>query len=424
MERANSLQRAHSGLARVPRAGAGGRTSDVLKRLGGALSVEGPGSPLTATVSLPLTSLETEPSEEVQVRRRAQSRIDPPSRDGDFSASVGVWERKRQRDALQEDKARLQSELIDTWGDCQAAEGRVDSRRRSALAIFCTAGLSFDVQELRPQVASLKQQLEEQNPKDCKTGVQCHQTTFLRQALEASEQRASLAERRTEELTEELAHAAAEAAAAAVERLKAALEEQRKLTQEVCEASGRKNEELQQLVERLKLLRLENQQQRCDLQAQQEKHAEMKRNVVVAMAAAETLEKAMQMHQQHSAQLEMLRSAKLAEAINQKVELHIAVPKVTLTYNNAPPLLISVAAALGEDRLQKFLDQEVFPHFEPLWVRLDGLDHAPDGSSKKAYSSRMLDRLTSAVKSFLARSQGAERRWLEPTSLGGAHRTI
>lgn len=39
-------------------------------------------------------------------------------------------------------------------------------------AIFCTAGLSFDVQELRPQVASLKQQLEEQNPKDCKTGVQ------------------------------------------------------------------------------------------------------------------------------------------------------------------------------------------------------------------------------------------------------------
>ena len=27
----------------------------VLKRLGGALSVEGPGSPLTATISLPLT---------------------------------------------------------------------------------------------------------------------------------------------------------------------------------------------------------------------------------------------------------------------------------------------------------------------------------------------------------------------------------
>ncbi|CAK9085831.1 unnamed protein product [Durusdinium trenchii] len=372
MERANSLQRAHSGLARVPRAGAGGRTSDVLKRLGGALSVEGPGSPLTATVSLPLTSLETEPSEEVE--KEEPCGLTPAS----------LKHLKRQRDALQEDKARLQSELIET---------------------------AKQLKELRPQVASLKQQLEEALSEHLR----------LQEALEASEQRASLAERRTEELTEELAHAAAE-----VERLKAALEEQRKLTQEVCEASGRKNEamekqkekemeELQQLVERLKL---ENQQQRCDLQAQQEKHAEMKRNVVVAMAAAE---KAMQMHQQHSAQLEMLRSAKLAEAINQKVELHIAVPKVTLTYNNAPPLLISVAAALGEDRLQKFLDQEVFPHFEPLWVRLDGLDHAPDGSSKKAYSSRMLDRLTSAVKSFLARSQGETEGSPSSGQVGGQH---
>ncbi|CAJ1351872.1 unnamed protein product, partial [Effrenium voratum] len=100
---------------------------------------------------------------------------------------------------------------------------------------------------------------------------------------------------------------------------------------------------------------------------------------------------------------EMLRAAKLAEAINQKVELHIAVPKVTLTYNNAPPLLISVASGL-EGRLQSFLDKEVFPHFEPLWVRLDGLDSAPDGSSKKQYASRMLDRLTQAVKAFLVRS--------------------
>ncbi|CAJ1407487.1 unnamed protein product, partial [Effrenium voratum] len=83
-------------------------------------------------------------------------------------------------------------------------------------------------------------------------------------------------------------------------------------------------------------------------------------------------------------------------AINQKVELHIAVPKVTLTYNNAPPLLISVASGL-EGRLQSFLDKEVFPHFEPLWVRLDGLDSAPDGSSKKQYASRMLDRLTQAA---------------------------
>ena len=45
--------------------------------------------------------------------------------------------------------------------------------------------------------------------------------------------------------------------------------------------------------------------------------------------------------------------------------------------------------------------RQVFPHFDPLWVRLDGLDHAPDGSSKKAYSSRMLDRLTQAREAEL-----------------------
>eukprot|EP00438_Fugacium_kawagutii_P034896 Skav224142 [mRNA] locus=scaffold462:234945:240897:- [translate_table: standard] len=158
--------------------------------------------------------------------------------------------------------------------------------------------------------------------------------------------------------------------------------------------------ELQGLVERLKS---EKQQLVQKVAAQEQQHEEMKRSLC-----------AMQMHQQHSTQLEVLRAAKLAEAINQKailVELHIAVPKVTLTYNNAPPLplglcftpsqhsrLISVAAALGEDRLQNFLDKEVFPHFDPLWARLDGLDRAPDGSSKKAYASRMLDRLTQACR--------------------------
>ena len=47
--------------------------------------------------------------------------------------------------------------------------------------------------------------------------------------------------------------------------------------------------------------------------------------------------------------------------------------------------------------------RQVFPHFDPLWVRLDGLDHAPDGSSKKAYSSRMLDRLTQVRAAKLVR---------------------
>ncbi|CAJ1444441.1 unnamed protein product [Effrenium voratum] len=162
-------------------------------------------------------------------------------------------------------------------------------------------------------------------------------------------------------------------------------------------AAAKQQAELQELVRRLKE---ENQRLIAEQRQQAQQAEEMKRNVSVAVAAAE---KAMQMYQHHSSQLEMLRAAKLAEAINQKVELHIAVPKVTLTYNNAPPLLISVASGL-EGRLQSFLDKEVFPHFEPLWVRLDGLDSAPDGSSKKQYASRMLDRLTQAVKAFLVRS--------------------
>merc|ERR1719450_1588551 len=103
----------------------------------------------------------------------------------------------------------------------------------------------------------------------------------------------------------------------------------------------------------------------------------MQRSVVGAMAAAE---KAMAMHACHVLQFEQLRSTKLSEAINQKVELHISVPRVTLSYNNAPPLLVSTAAGLGDDRICEFLTQEVFPHFEPLWCCLDRTEEAPDGS--------------------------------------------
>merc|ERR1719284_1065914 len=100
-----------------------------------------------------------------------------------------------------------------------------------------------------------------------------------------------------------------------------------------------------------------------------------------------------------------MRVTKLAEAINQKVELHISVPRVTLSYNNAPPLLVSCAAGIFEGRMRDFLEREVFPHFEPLWVRMDDLDQAPDGSSKRAYCTRMLERLTEAIKGFVMKSQ-------------------
>merc|ERR1719326_2267624 len=123
------------------------------------------------------------------------------------------------------------------------------------------------------------------------------------------------------------------------------------------------------------------------------------------MAAAE---KVMTMHAAHLQRAEQLRVAKLAEAIQHKVELHISVPRVTLSYNNAPPLQVSAASAFGDDRIKEFLDTEVLTHFEPLWVTLDALDEAPDGTTKKAYSTRMLERLTEAVKGFVEKSQQSE----------------
>eukprot|EP00435_Cladocopium_sp_Y103_P040852 s2934_g11.t1 len=359
------VERSNSGLSRVPREPRVPR-SEVLKRLGGALSVEGPGSPLTATISLPLT-VESNESEEAPTPGALSQTAPLEEPCGLTPASLKHL--KRQRDVLSEEKARLQSEFIE---------------------------VVKQLKELKQQLPQLKQQLED--------AVEEKQRLEIK--LADVEKRAEEAEKKNQELEVIVLQRDAE-----IERLKKALAEQRQLTEELCQAAARKNEEmekekqkdLQELRDMLERVKAENQQLRREQLVQAQQHEEMKRNVVVAMAAAE---KAMQMHQQHSTQLEVLRAAKLAEAINQKVELHIAVPKVTLTYNNAPPLLISVAAALGEDRLHNFLDKEVFPHFDPLWVRLDGLDHAPDGSSKKAYSSRMLDRLTQAVKTFLARSQG------------------
>lgn len=358
-----TVERSNSNLSRVARV----PRSEVLKRLGGALS-EGPGSPLTATISLPLT-VESNESEEAPTPGSQLTSTQPLDEPQSGLTPASLKHLKRQRDALSEDKARLQTELIE---------------------------VVKQLKDLKSQLAQLKTQLEES----------LNEQQRLEGKLSTTEKRAEEAETKNQELEATLLQKDAE-----IDRLNKALAEQRLLTEEVCQAAARKTEqmelekkkELQELHDLVERLKTENQQLVKEQQLQAQQHEEMKRNVVVAMAAAE---KAMQMHQQHTAQLEMLRAAKLAEAINQKVELHIAVPKVTLTYNNAPPLLISVAAALGEDRLHNFLDKEVFPHFDPLWVRLDGLDHAPDGSSKKAYSSRMLDRLTQAVKSFLARSQG------------------
>lgn len=100
-----------------------------------------------------------------------------------------------------------------------------------------------------------------------------------------------------------------------------------------------------------------------------------------------------------------LIGAKLVDAINQRVQLHICVPKTSVTYNNAPPFVANVADGLSPERIKQFLEREVFPHFEPLWARLDGLDLGPDDSSKKTYSRKMLGRLTDAVQAYIRKAQ-------------------
>jgi len=363
-------ERSNSGFGRVPRG-----PSNVLRR-GATLSLESPSSQMAGTPSLPLVA-STPPSKEASGAHalaldndgESLSQTAPlPSEEPCGLTPASLKHLRRQRDALNEEKTRLQAELQESMKQ---------------------------LKELKPQVASLSTQLEEAIASRAELETQ----------VESNRQRAE----RSEELCAKLEALVAEKEAE-IERLRKGLADQQKLTQEVCEAADRRDQqaneqnaaEVRDLQETIRKLKMENQQLLQEQQLQAKRQEEMGHSVAVAMAAAE---KAMAMHAQHTSQLETLRTAKLAEAINSKVELHIAVPKVTLTYNNAPPLLVSVAAGLGEGKLETFLNKEVFPHFEPLWVRLDGLDKAPDGSSKKAYSSRMLDRLTQAVKTFLVRSQ-------------------
>jgi len=230
----------------------------------------------------------------------------------------------------------------------------------------------------------------------------------LRQAQDAEAEQRSRAdelERLNRTLEDSLALKESELA-----RLRESLDEQRQLTKDVCEAAERRaastsTADNSAYEARIRQLEADNQSLREQLLQKVAEHEDMQRSVAGAMAAAE---KSMSLLASHMLQVEQLRSAKLSEAINQKVELHISVPRVTLSYNNAPPLLISAAAGLGDGRIKDFLANEVFPHFEPLWVRMDTLDKAPDGSSKRAYSTKMLDRLTEAVKAFVLRSQQAD----------------
>jgi chemotaxis protein histidine kinase CheA len=289
---------------------------------------------------------------------------------------------RRQNAKLTEEKDRLQTEL----------------ERTQAL-----------IRELRERIAALEEQLRASALREEKLQEELQEA---QDREEAERKRAEEAERQNARLEASLAEKEAEVA-----RLRQALEDQLALTKEVCEAAERSarqtdskaaaasSEEIARLTEQVRVLTTEKESLQKDRDRQDHEHAELQQRMVLAMAAAE---KAMTMHAHHLQRVEQLRIAKLADAIQHKVELHISVPRVTLHYNNAPPLQVGAASALGEERIKEFLAAEVFSQFEPLWVTLDGLDQAPDGTSKKAYSTRMLERLTTAVKGFVEKSQKAE----------------
>lgn len=286
---------------------------------------------------------------------------------------------KRQRDALAEDKTRLQAEL---------------------------SGVQMQLREQRQRICALEGEVEEF---EARVTAMRDDVRRACAALEEQRARASELDLQNSGLKRALTEREAEIA-----RLQEAVEQQRLLTKEVCEAAEQRMEDktedtscLRDAQERIRQLEAEKEALLLQLRQQAVEHDDMKRSVAGAMAAAE---KAIAMHAFHVQRVEQLRAAKLMEAINQKVELHISVPKVTLSYNDAPPLIVSASLGLSEGKIRDFLENGVFPHFEPLWVRLDGLDKAPDGSSKRAYSTKMLDRLTDAVKAFIMKSQQADQQ--------------
>lgn len=97
-----------------------------------------------------------------------------------------------------------------------------------------------------------------------------------------------------------------------------------------------------------------------------------------------------------------LKSDVISDAIKKKIMIHILAPKVTLSYNNAPPVSFSPGSP-GHACVRDLVETEVTPHFKPLWAALDGVDKSPDGTAATAYADKILDFLTKSVKSHIER---------------------
>lgn len=267
---------------------------------------------------------------------------------------------RRQVDKLAEDRDRLSAEVASLQALLRSEQGRVSS-------------LLSSLSEAEAREAALRQEVD-----------------AGREREEAQERRVRELAARSAALEESLSQREAERVA-----LAKALEDQRELTKEVCLAAGRPRPAPAESHEEL---RLENERLRAEIEALRRTMAEV----------AGVSEKAMLMVAMQADRVNKIRSGALSNAITGSIQLSVSVPRVTLSYNNAPPLEVDLATYLSEDKIRSILDRDVFPHFEQLWSRVDDIDQAPDGTSRQAYSTRMLDTLSQSIKGFVMKAQAAE----------------
>lgn len=199
---------------------------------------------------------------------------------------------------------------------------------------------------------------------------------------------------------------------AEIAQLQQALEDERRKLEDACAAAAQAGEEseraradlgpieerVEELEELVAHLRQDKQslQREHDLRAQERDDWRRK-----AQEAEEAMESASQAHARFKEDMEKLRPDLVTKAIRSKIELHICVPRVALEYPDSPPVIVDMASGLSREHVRKFLQNKVFPQFDPLWMCLDGVDRAPDGTNKKAYTSRILELLTDRLKEFV-----------------------
>eukprot|EP00929_Paragymnodinium_shiwhaense_P013736 TRINITY_DN121589_c0_g1_i1.p1 TRINITY_DN121589_c0_g1~~TRINITY_DN121589_c0_g1_i1.p1 ORF type:complete len:462 (+),score=136.41 TRINITY_DN121589_c0_g1_i1:93-1478(+) len=307
----------------------------------------------------------------------------PPVDDGGGDIGGGLTRAsllhlRRQRDKLVDEKAKLEAEL---------------------------SSVSVLLKQLQERNAVVEEEL-----RIAKEEAERQRAEALRWQTQSEEWQA-LAEERQAHLEE--AQRAAEALKATVDlrdeeitRLRLALEEQRRVVKEVLETAGSAGSDDS---ERVAALERQVKELRCKTEELQMKNGMLSRDKEELqqqlLSAVLLAKQAKVVHDRNCEVIERLKCFQLGEAMKGRIALSMAVPKVTLNYNNAPPLNLSFASAIGEERIRRFLDKEVFVHFEPMWVSLDGVDDAPDGTTKKQYAERMLQMLTDAVKRFVEKAQ-------------------